>query len=215
MNLLQNWKHYIGYGVLLLGLGLLVRFYYEEKVNLATAENKVKEQQNQIQSRDQAQAKKDALLDQKIKDINTLPKAQAVLQSTLKLKNVVGDVLTVSGADLKPDVSLNLPDAPQAKLTLLTTPQTVVLAQEELKCQKTEGDLSTCQSDKQNLMNQIKDLQDAAKGGSKWHRLVKAGKCLAVGAAGAGVGALIDRGSPARGAAIGSVGSAGACQIFF
>lgn len=110
-----------------------------------------------------------------------------------------------------PAIEGQLPDAPSATLN---RSQLEGLADYQVKCR-------ICESEKTSLATQLRAEQDkakaweqAAKGGTKWQRLRKAGKCLGFSALGSGIGALTDRKYPARGAVIGStVGSAG-CQLF-
>ena len=53
-----------------------------------------------------------------------------------------------------------------------------------------------------------------AKGGTFWHRLGKAGKCLGMSAVGAGIGAGVDSKHAARGAMIGAGGGTVGCTLW-
>lgn len=112
-----------------------------------------------------------------------------------------------------------LPSAPA--YGILTQQQLVDQAKNDLACQAQAGQLAACQSDKTDLAGEItaetataNAWQAAAKGGTKWQRFSHALKLVGCAGAGAGVGALAGRKSPAIGATFGAAAGVSACSIF-
>ena len=208
----SNAKHYIGYGVVLALLALFVRFYIDEKVGRIKAEG----EQKVIEARDQAQRAASDHFDELIKGLKTPAQAAPLISGAIQQgsgqKNAIKAPISVRRDQLTPEVQKTLPDAPQGKpddpLAILDPEQQVDLGKREVGCEKKEGELSTCELDKQNLKNEINDL----KGGNKWQRVVKEAKCLGFLGAGAAVGSKL---GGWKGAAIGGTAGEVSCKIFF
>lgn len=209
---MSNLKHYLGYGLAIAALLLVGRFWLEEHDGRLRAEA----QQQIIDARDKAQAQASAQYEAQIAALKSPDQAKPLIQQGIQSgsgkKEPVGAFLSVPFSELTPQVQQTLPDAPSLKpaspVALLTPDQQVDLGKRELVCEKTEGELSTCAKDKQNLQNEINDL----KGGSKWSKVVKEAKCLGVLGAGAGIGAKL---GGWKGAIVGGVSGEAGCKIFF
>lgn len=208
----SNLKHFVGYGLALALIALFLRFYIEEKEGRLKAEG----EQKAVQARDEQQAKDSARFEELIKGLKTPEQAKPLIQQGIQSgsgkKEPVEPFLSVPRFQLSPEVQKALPDAPRAKasdsIALLTPDQQVDQGKRELQCQKVEGELSTCQLDKQNMQNEINDL----KGGTKWQKVVKEAKCLGFLGGGAALGGKL---GGWKGAALGGIGGEVGCKIFF
>lgn len=208
----SNLKHFVGYGLALILIGLFLRFYIEEKEGRLKAEG----EQKAVQARDEQQAKDSAHFEELIKGLKTPEQAKPLIQQALVSgggQNFANKpFLTTRFDQLPPTLRTQLPNAPEAKpdatVGILTGDQIVALGKRELQCQKVEGELSTCQLDKQNMQNEINDL----KGGTKWQKVVKEAKCLGFLGGGAALGGKL---GGWKGAALGGIGGEMGCKIFF
>lgn len=216
---MTNLKHYIGYGVAILLLALFLVKGQEEREGRIKAEGQIHEQQSLQAARDQAQKDKNEAIDKVIAGLTpetAIPVLQGSISKQGGIKKASQEPLkTVLGSQLPQSITEGVPDAPGAKFTVLTPFQTTLLGQRELSCQEVEGNYSTCKADLGGKDKEINDLQTALKGGTKFTRLKKAVKCLAVSGLAAGGGAFFDKSHPAQGAAIGAVLGGAGCQVFF
>lgn len=208
----SNIKHYVGYGLAIAALLFFVRLYHEEAIGKVKAEA----QAQIVSERDKIQKAASDQLAEQIKGLKTPAQAAPVIQRFFQLPKADVDgsqpspspLREVLGAQLPPEATAGVPDAPTAKFDVLDPSQQVALAKKLLACDKTDGELTTCELDKQNLQNEINDL----KGGTKWQRMVKEVKCLGFLGAGAALGSKV---GGWKGAAIGGTAGEVSCRIFF
>lgn len=205
-------KHYIGYGLAIVLIGLFLRFYIQEKEGRLKAEG----EQKAVVARDQAQKEATAHYEELIKGLKTPEQAKPLIQQGIQSgsgkKEPLKPFLSVPRSSLTPEVQKSLPDAPEGKpndlMAILDPEEQVDSGKRELKCQETEGKLSTCEQDKLSLQNEIKDL----KGGSVFHKVMREAKCLGFLGLGAAAGAKF---GGWKGAAIGGIAGETSCKIFF
>jgi hypothetical protein len=115
----------------------------------------------------------------------------------------------------------SLPDAPQQGDLIVPQQDAKQLFDYGVQCKQCSDDLAAVKqtsADKDKLLadkdGEINDLNAALKGGTKWQRVKGAAKDLLCGSGGAGGGAVIDRGQPARGAFIGAAIGILGCKLF-
>lgn len=211
-------KHYVGYGVAVVLIVLFAKFWVEERENRIKAEG----EQKVVEARDTAQKETSAKYEEQIASLKTVEQAQPIIKTIFLPspgqgvgnggKMALESPVTVKREELAPSTQQTLSDAatgkPSDPVLILDPSQQVTLAKSKLACDKTVGELSTCQQDKINLTNEINDL----KGGSKWHRIVKEAKCLGFMAGGAALGSKV---GSWKGAAIGGVAGEVGCKVFF
>jgi hypothetical protein len=208
----SNLKHYIGYGLALVLIGLFLRFYIQEKEGRLRAEG----EQRVVAARDQAQKEATAHFEELIKGLKTPEQAKPLIQQGIQSgsgkKEPLKPFLSVPRSSLTPEAQKSLPDAPEAKpddsIAILTPDQQVDLGKRELSCEETEGKLSTCEQDKLNLQNEINDL----KGGSVFRKVVREAKCLGFLGLGSAAGSKF---GGWKGAAIGGAAAEVVCKIVF
>lgn len=205
-------KHYVGYGLVIAALLFFVHLYHEEAIGKVKAEA----QAQIVSERDKIQKAASDQLAEQIKGLKTPAQAAPIIQRFFQLPTVALDgsqtpitsLREVAGAQLPPEVTAGVPDAPTAKFDVLDPSQQVTLAKKLLACNKTDGELATCKADAVNLGNEINDL----KGGTKWEKMVKEAKCLGFLGVGAAAGSKI---AGWKGAAIGGTAGEVGCKIFF
>lgn len=197
---------------------LFAKFWVEEREGRIKAE----EEQKVVEARDTAQKETSAKYEEQIASLKTVEQAQPIIKTIFLPspgqgvrnggKMALESPVTVKREELAPSTQQTLSDAatgkPSDPVLILDPSQQVTLAKSKLACDKTVGELSTCQQDKINLTNEINDL----KGGSKWHRIVKEAKCLGFMAGGAALGSKV---GSWKGAAIGGVAGEVGCKVFF
>src|SRR5580765_8379861 len=107
-------KHYIGYGVCLILIGLFLKFYIDEKVGRLKAEG----EQKAISARDEAQKTATAHFEELIKGLKTPEQAKPLIQQGIQSgsgkKEPLNPFLSVPRSALTPEVQKALPDAPEA-----------------------------------------------------------------------------------------------------
>jgi hypothetical protein len=124
----------------------------------------------------------------------------------------------VAAADLPAAVQSQLPAAPS--YGIFTPDQMQSIARSEISCQATTQDLATCKADEVDLHTQVTAAQKqsaawetAAKGGTKFHRLLKVGACIGISGGAAWAGSKFGI-NPATGAAIGAAAGTVVCSLF-
>lgn len=107
-----------------------------------------------------------------------------------------------------------LPDSPLPQIVLTGDAQENLKAIQNMEIAhlKCDNDLQACSKEKDEWKGNSQNWENAAKGGSKWHRAVKELKCLGVLGGGAGLGSVL---GGWKGAAIGGVTGEAACKIFW
>jgi hypothetical protein len=154
-------------------------FAVRYEIRIARAEEQQKAADKFIAQKDQEMADRDkanqAKFDALALQIATLATQK---QAVTVLTPTVGQIAPtqVSKGDLAPDVQKTLPGDPVTKYTLFTDDQMVKLAKRELACQQTEGNLSTCEADKQTMQAKIDAL---TKANNNWKKAGSVGPWIA------------------------------------
>ena len=218
----------VGIAALLLA-GVFLRGWLLERKARNQAEAVTAAQEKVIASAQQAIVVRDAVAAQKDKILEAQSAAmqtpqQAVQVITRYLPAPTGapaspGPVVIAKADLSPAAQKDVPDSPS--YTIFTQAQTLAQAKADLACTVTQNDLSTCKADLADRQTQLTaktaestSWENAAKGGTKFHRFLGIGKKVLCGAAGAYVGAKVDKTSPATAAAIGSAAGITTCSLF-
>jgi hypothetical protein len=166
-------------GLLLAGLvGAGVAY----KISTVRAEEQQKASDKVLAAKDQALSDRDkafadfkAQMLQQIADIKTAKQATVILNPVVQPAGQIAPQ-QVTKADLSPDVQKQLPGAPDARYTLFTDPQMVLLGQREKSCQLTEAGLTKCEADRADYLAQIAALK---KANAEWAKAGKVGPWIA------------------------------------
>jgi hypothetical protein len=128
-------------------------------------------------------------------------------------------IQVVPKASLPAADQTGLPDAPD--VALVPTDTLTALARQQLACQQTGNSLTACQQEladetaKYNAeVATAKTWETAAKGGTKFHRILRVARQAACSAVGAGAGKLVDTQHGAQGAALGAAAGVIVCSLF-
>lgn len=184
--------------------------------------------QASIVARDAQQATVDKTAVQQAAAVKTPQQAVQIIEHYLPAPVVIPGQPTPAPAaiplvqtkDLPASVQAELPNAP-GQLALLTPDQLQSIARADIACTATASDLSTCAKDKADLQTQLKAANDrantweaAAKGGTKFHRFLKAAERAGCSAVGSAAGSIVDKNHPTRDAAIGAAAGSAICSLF-
>jgi hypothetical protein len=193
-------KHHILYP--LLGLILLACSIWivKQEIAQARAEERSKAHEDTIKQIEDVRKAKDAELDAARNKPATVQTVTKYLPLPLPPKS-----------EIKLET---LPDSPTPQIVLTGDADANLKAIQNMEIDhlKCDNDLLACGKEKEQFKQNAQNWENAAKGGSKWHRFGKEAKCLGVLGGGAAIGSFT---AGWKGAAVGGVAGEAACKIFW